>query len=463
MNPVRILLDNSSYHLRNLGDVAMLEVALKRLSELWPGAVIQVLTNAPDLLTGYFPGTIPVAAEGRKLWLRGGHLAESIKKYVPWGVYRPVRALERVLEKITRQRYPFFGRSIIKKGVLGRDRSKKAMWEFVEALASADIVASSGGGFITDEFETRGKAVLELLGLAIKLGKRTAIFGQGIGPVESNALERKARDVLPSVDLIALREGRYGSKFLESIGVRPSRVMVTGDDAIETAYGNRGAELGHGIGINIRAAKYSGIDFSEVQEVGEVIKRVAENHNAPLVPIPISFLDRESDVRSVCEALKGDGSVETKDHNNESLCTIFKRIQCCHVVVTGSYHAGVFALAQGVSVVGLAKSSYYVTKFLGLADQFGIGCQVVFLNEPDWRNKLAVAINDSWNLADNVRPRLIDACQRQIEANRIAYARFYELVMSHPKLSFCERPVLKIKDSRRATMAEKDQMKCLTK
>jgi polysaccharide pyruvyl transferase WcaK-like protein len=428
---VRILLDNSSYHLRNLGDLAMLEVALERLSGLWPGAVIQVLTNAPELLTVYFPGTIPVAAEGRNLWLRGGHLAESIKKYLPRGMYRPVK----VLEKITRRRYPLFGKSIIQKGAVGRSTSEEAMWEFVEALAGADVVVSSGGGFLTDEFERHGKQVLELLELAMKLGKRTAIFGQGIGPVESQSLKSKARAVLPSVDLIALREARYGSKFLNSIGVRPSRVMVTGDDAIETAYRNRGAELGHAIGINIRAAKYSGIEFTEAKEIGEVIKRVAEKHNAPLVPIPISFLDRESDVRSICEVLKGDDYLETKDHNTESLCAVFECIQRCRLVVTGSYHAGVFALAQGVSVVGLAKSPYYVTKFLGLADQFGIGCEVLFLNETGWENKLTGAINNSWNLADNVRPRLIEACQRQIDASRMAYTRFYELVMSRPKQS----------------------------
>lgn len=453
---MRILLDNSSYQLRNLGDVAMLEVALGRLWKLWPGAVIQVLTQAPELLTGYFPGTIPVPPEGRKLWLKGVYVADGIKSYLPRIVYRTVRSLE----KLTRQRYPLFGRSIIKKGVLGRDKSKEPMWEFVDALAGADIVASSGGGFITDEFETRGKEVLDLLEMAMKLGKRTAIFGQGIGPMESNALKSKARAVLPFVDLIALREGLYGSKFLESIGVRPSRVAITGDDAIETAHRNRGAEPGHGIGINIRAATYSGIDFSDIKEIGEVVKRVAENHGAPLIPIPISFLDKESDVRSLCQVLGGEASGGSKDHNLESLPEIFKRIQRCRVVVTGSYHAGVFALAQGVSVVNLAKSPYYVTKFLGLADQFGTGCDVVFLNEPNWENKLAGAIINSWNLADHVRPRLIEAGQRQIDASRIAYARFSELVVSHPKRSFFERLALETKDLRKAAIAE--QIKCPT-
>ena len=35
------------------------------------------------------------------------------------------------------------------------------------------------------------------------------------------------------------------------------------------------------------------------------------------------------------------------------------------VEVTGSYHAGVFALAQGIPVVGLLQSAYYEQKFIG--------------------------------------------------------------------------------------------------
>ena len=42
---VRVAIDPGSHHVLNLGDVAMLQVAVKRLGEIWPGAHIDVLTT----------------------------------------------------------------------------------------------------------------------------------------------------------------------------------------------------------------------------------------------------------------------------------------------------------------------------------------------------------------------------------------------------------------------------------
>ena len=60
---------------------------------------------------------------------------------------------------------------------------------------------------------------------------------------------------------------------------------------------------------------------------------------------------------------------------------VFEQIGFCRVLITGSYHAGVFALAQGVPSICVAQSQYYVDKFVGLADQFGEGCRVIQLQE----------------------------------------------------------------------------------
>jgi polysaccharide pyruvyl transferase WcaK-like protein len=57
----------------------------------------------------------------------------------------------------------------------------------------------------------------------------------------------------------------------------------------------------------------------------------------------------------------------------------------CRVVVTGSYHAGVFALAQGIPVVATAASRYYHDKFSGLADLFGGGGDIVDVGSPNAR------------------------------------------------------------------------------
>src|SRR5262245_41410818 len=45
--PLRILVENSEYWLRNNGDLAMLTVTLDRIHQRWPDARIAVLTDSP--------------------------------------------------------------------------------------------------------------------------------------------------------------------------------------------------------------------------------------------------------------------------------------------------------------------------------------------------------------------------------------------------------------------------------
>ena len=53
---LRVLIDPSSLHCLNLGDVAMLQFAVRRFREFWPDAEIFVFTEAPDLLKSCCPG-----------------------------------------------------------------------------------------------------------------------------------------------------------------------------------------------------------------------------------------------------------------------------------------------------------------------------------------------------------------------------------------------------------------------
>jgi colanic acid/amylovoran biosynthesis protein len=96
------------------------------------------------------------------------------------------------------------------------------------------------------------------------------------------------------------------------------------------------------------------------------------------------------------------------------------------VVVAGSYHAGVFALAGGVPVVGLARSAYYVDKFRGLADQFGHGCEVVLLKDEE-DGAIETAIEYLWQAAEDLRPHLLAAAADQIAAGHRAYRKAYEI------------------------------------
>lgn len=57
---MRILIENGGYRITNMGDLAMLQIAVSRLKDLWPEALIEVFTSRPDLLTKFCPEVRPV-------------------------------------------------------------------------------------------------------------------------------------------------------------------------------------------------------------------------------------------------------------------------------------------------------------------------------------------------------------------------------------------------------------------
>jgi colanic acid/amylovoran biosynthesis protein len=239
-------------------------------------------------------------------------------------------------------------------------------------------------------------------------------------------LQARIRDVLGGAHLIALREGRVGRALLESLGVAGDKIVVSGDDAIEPAYEGRPGTVGNDIGVGIRFAWYSSLGPENVRFLSSAVADTARRHGAVLRPIPIDWRDARdlSALRSVLEGYSGQ-VIWPADDSPEAVIGQTGR---CRVVVTGSYHAGVFALAQGIPVVALAKSQYYVDKFSGLAELFRGGCAVLTFDSPDFGAALVAAIDRAWQSAAAARPLLIEAAIRQIEASRSVYGRIAALV-----------------------------------
>ena len=417
---MRILVEQSGYPLANLGDISMLQVAVARLENLWSNALIEVLTYSPDRLVKFCPNTRPLSPVGRRIWFYP--LIGRFYQLMPNSIAQHWSELEWNL----RNRLPFLVRVLMQLKIKARPIETTAFKFFVESVYKADLVVASGGGYITDEFEEFATTVFGVLGVAKKLGKPVVMLGQGFGPLEKPELRTKAKSVLPSIDLIALREGRASIPLLNSLGVSQKQVLVTGDDAIELAYEARSPKLGNGIGVNLRLANYADVSIEIVEIVRAALQEVAKKKGIPLIPVPISEYD--ADAETIQQLLAGYQEGSDGGQSLDTPLKVIKQIGRCRIVVTGSYHAGVFALAQGIPVVSLANSKYYIDKFSGLASQFGIGCEFILLDDNQLREKLYTSIENAWNSKEEVRGQLLESARRQIKLGYAAYRRVYELV-----------------------------------
>jgi polysaccharide pyruvyl transferase WcaK-like protein len=420
---MRIFMENSSHHLRNAGDLAMLQAAVLRLQEIWPNAHIHAVTDAPEILAEYCPGVSPVPLRGRREWLASRRLCGRIHSLVKPSLSSAIEeAEEYVLDRL-----PSLAQMMteIRMGI--RKGRREEIHSFLDTVLSSDLVVASGGGFITDSFEAHALNILNVLDLGIRHKKTTALLGQGIGPISSTKLLKKTRHVLPHIDLIGVREKTNGLKYLEECDCRAEKTKVTGDDAIEIAWKMRDDRIGQGIGINLRCAVYSEIDLGMTDKVRGVIHRVARRHEALLVPIPISYVERESDVTTVVKLMEGYPPALSAPMPGYSLSAILAHCRLCRVAVTGSYHCGVFALAQGIPAVGLARSQYYRNKFEGLSAQFDGGMEIVDLDDPGFEERFQEAMDKAWKSAPEMRTTLLRAAERQIDSGRAAYAKIKEI------------------------------------
>ncbi len=423
---IRILVVQSGPQLRNAGDIAMLQAGLRQLSQLWTDSTFLVLADDPAKLGDYCPQAQWVSMSGCNLW--SSPLLGRVAHHVP----APLAGLYDACERFARYQVAAIGDRLLRRKAGHMQDGETHLAAFCNAMQQADIVVATGGGYLNDEFPRYARTVLRCLEWAIQARKATFMFGQGIGPLTDASLRMAVRRVLPHMELIALREQRTSAPLLRALGVPAARIHVTGDDAIELAYSRRRHDLGDAIGINLRRARYAPVAPAQFAAVGDAVRAASEILQAPLAPIPMASLAQ--DQAAIAELLPASLSAVGDDNGDDPLAAI-ARIGACRVVVAGSYHAGVFALSQGIPVICLVSSPYYYHKFHGLAGQFGSGCVVLDLNDAQFGQKLRDALLTSWRTAGQARAELLSAARQQIEAGRQAYRRLDTLADKNRRFS----------------------------
>jgi polysaccharide pyruvyl transferase WcaK-like protein len=439
---MRILVENSEYWLSNIGDLAMMDVTVHRLRDRWPTARIGVLTDTPHLLTAYFPDVEPVDPRASTAWDRPGLLVKLAGRAGPrvvgpvsityvtaraWlpqkvaGARRKARRLRNRLLSDLR---------LASDGESRKDpepnRFRRASATTLRAASSSSLVLAMGGGYITDQDLAQSTRVFSLLEHSSRAGVPTAMVGQGLGPIEDPELFARAAEVLPSVDFIALRERRRGPDLLDRAGVKSSRVKVTGDDAIELAHSVRRPDLGRDLGVCLRVAGYSPVTRSARAAVAAALRAAAAELDAGLVPVVIAEY-RNQDRRSTLALLDGLARAGRPLARFARPQDVARQVGTCRVLVTGAYHAAVFALSQGIPVVALTSSLYYDDKFLGLGEMFGEGLQLIRLDEQALEEHVLHAVRAAWASAADVRPRLLARAEDQIAASREGFERVFDL------------------------------------
>lgn len=440
---MRILFDPAVYNMRNKGNNALLQIALRRVGALWPEASLEVMTESPHLLRLYCPEAFPVSTWRGNDWSQNREAFERLHRLVPGWVFRALIEAREELEyrglapaQVKRHVKARFGRPA---GALGEQVQKMEALEPAEvdppdlqqAMEGADVVIGTGGGYLVDSDRSAAHPVLLRLARAKEMGKFTALVGQGVGRIEAPEFRALARTVLPEIDLILVRETGFAVPLLESLGTPSDRIQMSGDDAVELAYEARETSPGRDLGVSVRLAHYTDVQYRDLDRIRPILHAAATRHHARLIAVPTSCSGSESDQFQIRALLAGYPKSAVSWRRFESIPDLIKKIGRCRVVVAGAFHAAVFALSQGIPAIGLTRTKEYEIKLGALVEQFGPGCQLLYLDDERLPQKLGEAIDRAWASADDLRPQLLAAASEQIRLGQEAYRRLYDLYELH--------------------------------
>ncbi len=380
----------------------MLQACAIRMRDLWPTAEIAVVVRDAERLSTYVERALPIERRaGHELF---GLLPRRLSPF--WESFAPYVADCRRRTSTVQHRPD----------------------TVEDAVRWADVVVAAGGGYLNDSFWLHATGVLAVLHRAQRLGKPTAMFGVGIGPLRQLALRAQSRRVLPNLSVLSLREGLSSRELALALGARTSAVRIAGDEALELL-SKHDAPSGRCLGVNIRVSEYAGVGDEAAAAVGSAIVEAARELRATIVALPVCRGAAGEDLAAIRAALRDQGSPSEITLTDLTTPEQLRRAaDSCRVIVTGSYHAAVFGLAQGVATIGLTGSSYYDAKFAGLKALFPSALRTVSLRDHNAPGILQRAIAESWRLSNAARLTAIHAGARQRNAGREAYAQFFKAV-----------------------------------
>jgi polysaccharide pyruvyl transferase WcaK-like protein len=441
---MRILLDQCINDQRNKGNNSILEVELTRLRKFWPEASFHVISNSPYLCKYYFMGTIPVSPDNLVRVESNYGLFERLLPRSLFGLLFELREIiyERTGQFITIKSLLSSIVSLLKhtthpqnqntnlnreenQGGVSNESKKTSVNEY-HRITNYDLYVATGGGYLFDYDKDSLLQMFDRVEAAIKNNIPTVMVGQGVGQMEDPEIIQRARQVLPLVDYIMIREERIARPTLDSFNVPQSKVIMTGDDAIELAYQARKWKLGAGIGLSLRVAPYTALDERRIETIRSVLLKSANKFHAKIIIAPIDVNDK--DKKYTEKVVKGYSQFSSSWRKFELPLEVIKRISHCRIMISGTFHGAVFALGQGIPVVAFTNSVEYFNKLSGLSAEFGEGCQVINLADEISEEKLLKAIDFTWASADQLRPQLLDNAKRQIDMGNAAYKKIYSLL-----------------------------------
>ena len=277
----------------------------------------------------------------------------------------------------------------------GRARSRRALERqidpgegraLLDRYASADLIVSTGGTYLTDNYDVAPR--IRELELAAALGRPLVLFTQSIGPVWRRSTRRALRRGLSGARLVLVRD-EPSREELTRARVRGPQTALAADaafalanpDALAEARDPRAAAERPEVAISVRAWSHFPNGDGRVrlerylEAIAGLVRHLVLRRGARVTFIStcqgVPSYPHDDSVVADTIAARLPGSVlahvrvDRDFHDPQELVAL---LGASDLVVATRMHAAILALAGGAPVLPIA----YERKMVGLAGQLGL-------------------------------------------------------------------------------------------
>ncbi|AZO94085.1 polysaccharide pyruvyl transferase CsaB [Halocella sp. SP3-1] len=232
--------------------------------------------------------------------------------------------------------------------------------EVFKEIKSCDLFISGGGSLLQDV--TGWKSIPFYLGqlmLASLLGKKTMLFGQGIGPIKSKLYRQLAALIIKKVDLVTVRD-EESRDFLIGLGLKGKDIAVTADPVFYLSPGDnkqiQGRELlaeegikadSKLIGISVRP--WAGEGY--LKEIAKAVKELSAVNDGEVLIIPMHPAYDLTVSEKLLELLDGQVNILSGDYTPLEMIAIFGELD---FLLGVRLHSLIFSLIQGIPFVAIS-------------------------------------------------------------------------------------------------------------
>jgi polysaccharide pyruvyl transferase CsaB len=277
--------------------------------------------------------------------------------------------------------------------------------KIANVMRKSKLFLNGGGNLLQDNTSTRSLLYyLGMIWLAKKIGMKTMIYANGIGPLNKKGNRKLTKTVVNQVDVITLRE-ELSYKEIQNLDIEKPQILLTADPAV-TIEAEREEEideilLKENINPNEKLIGFSVRKWSDYEKYQRVIAQVAdyisENYGAKPLFIPMHYPSDLLAIDNIVAKMKNKCYVIRNKYSVPQMLGIIGRTQ---LLIGMRLHALIFAASLKIPLVGLV----YETKVEGFMQ---------YINQPSAGHvsslefeKFIKIVDDVWNRRDEIRKEL---------------------------------------------------------